>query len=278
MDNQAAKADCAAYFDRSAPRYGTVMPFFDLAARDLVAHGAPQPGERLLDVGCGRGAALVPAAEMVGPSGSVIGIDLAPTMVKLTSERVASLGLSHVEVRLGDAENPNFPDASFDVVQASLVLFFLPDLEFALRRYVELLRPRGRLVASTFVDNDRARWNPVQQVVHGFVPAGPPAQRQISTDPLGWSDHLVELLTKVGYVDIEYVEHRYDIVFDDPEHWWAWAESLGYRTPIEQIPAERLPDVKRAALDALEEIRDAGRIVWSPVIRDIRAVATGNPA
>lgn len=278
MSNEQHKSDCAAYFDRGAPSYGTVMPFFERSGRDLAAHGRHQPGDRLLDVGCGRGAALIPAAEAIGPTGQLIGIDLAPTMVRLSGQRVADLGLSsYVEVRVGDAENPDFPADSFDVVQASLVLFFLPDLGLALRRYAELLRSGGRLVASTYVSSDRPRWRPVYEALEELLPGGPPEPTPVQRDPAGWSDALVEQLGAVGYADLELVERRYDIGFDDHEHWWAWAESGGFRTLLEQIPADQLPAAKRAMFDAVDAAGDSlrgqdGRLTWSPVLRHIRAV------
>jgi ubiquinone/menaquinone biosynthesis C-methylase UbiE len=67
-------------------------------------------------------------------------------------ERLASI--PWVSVRLGDAQAPAFPDGSFDVVTAGLVLFFLPDPRAALTAYRKLLRPSGRLAFTCFAAHD----------------------------------------------------------------------------------------------------------------------------
>ncbi len=88
-------ARVADVFHRVAGTYDAVgVDFFLPIAAGLVAELDPQPGERALDVGCGRGAALFPLAEAVGPSGHVTGIDIAPGMVERTTADVAAAGLS----------------------------------------------------------------------------------------------------------------------------------------------------------------------------------------
>ena len=77
------KAGVAGVFDRAAATYDQVgVEFFQPIGRFLVSRTDPQPAERVLDVGCGRGASAIPAAEAVGPTGSVLATDLAPSMVK----------------------------------------------------------------------------------------------------------------------------------------------------------------------------------------------------
>lgn len=87
----------AAVFHRVAETYDNVgVPWFRPIAAGLVAELAAQPGERALDIGCGRGAATIPLADAVGPTGTVLGIDLAPRMVELTAADVADRPQVHV--------------------------------------------------------------------------------------------------------------------------------------------------------------------------------------
>jgi len=110
-------AGIAGVFDRAADTYDAVgVPWFGPIAAGLVEELAVRPGERVLDIGCGRGAALVPLAHATGPGGHVLGIDLAPRMVERTTADVQDL--LHVEVRVGDASEPAVPPASYDVVAA----------------------------------------------------------------------------------------------------------------------------------------------------------------
>ncbi len=82
------KAGVAGVFDRAAATYDQVgVDFFRPIGRFLVSRTAPRPGERILDLGCGRGASALPAAEAVGPTGAVLATDLAPTMVEARPAR-----------------------------------------------------------------------------------------------------------------------------------------------------------------------------------------------
>ena len=110
-------------------------PWFGPIAAGLLEELADTAGERVLDVGCGRGAALLPLAEAAGPTGHVLGIDLAPEMVRRTASDIA--GPAHVQVRAADASAPGLPSASYDVVASSLVQFFLPDPANAVRTWVD---------------------------------------------------------------------------------------------------------------------------------------------
>src|SRR5262245_12377842 len=122
------KARVAGVFDRAAPTYDEVgVRFFEPAGADLVRAAELRRGDRVLDVGCGRGASLFPAAMTVAPEGAVVGIDLAPGMVAAVAEELQRRVLPHVTVGVGDAEAPEFPDRSFDAVLAGFVLFLLPD-------------------------------------------------------------------------------------------------------------------------------------------------------
>src|SRR5689334_13188750 len=83
-----------------------------------------QPGERVLDVGCGTGTLSIAARKHVGPSGSVTGVDPAAEMIERATHK-AKRDRVDVEFRTAAAEQLPFPDASFDVVLSSLMLHHL---------------------------------------------------------------------------------------------------------------------------------------------------------
>lgn len=104
-------------------------------------------GERVLDVGCGAGGAAFTAAEVVGPTGFVAGVDVVPEAVRAAEARIPA-GAPMV-FRVGRAESMTaFEDKSFDGVIASLVLDWIDDLRQPLEEVARLLRPGGRFVAS----------------------------------------------------------------------------------------------------------------------------------
>ena len=85
------------------------MPWFTPIGEALVRAVAPVRGERALDLGCGRGAALFPLAAAVGPAGRVTGIDLSAAMVARTASDVRARRLSTVDLHVMDASAPDLP-------------------------------------------------------------------------------------------------------------------------------------------------------------------------
>jgi SAM-dependent methyltransferase len=113
----------------------------------LIAWASPVPGERVLDLGTGAGAAARAAARVVGPQGLVIGVDAAPEAIALARERTPrELGVVYREGRI--ERLAGVPDRSVDWVVASLVLDDLPELGPVMREVARVLRRGGRFVAS----------------------------------------------------------------------------------------------------------------------------------
>lgn len=106
------------------------------------------PGDRVLDVGTGIGEPAVTAARRVGPSGRVLGIDLAERMIAEGRKRVARLGLPQVELRVADAARLDLPEGSFDAVLSRWTLMLMEDLQDTLAGLCRLLRPDGRLAVA----------------------------------------------------------------------------------------------------------------------------------
>lgn len=97
------------------------------------------PGMSVLDVGCGAGDVSALAAELVGPTGTVVGIDRDEAQVAACKQRWASL--AHVTFQAGDLTDP--PDGAFDAVVGRLVLMYQPDPAAAVAALAERLRPGG---------------------------------------------------------------------------------------------------------------------------------------
>jgi arsenite methyltransferase len=107
--------------------------------------GVLQPGERVVDVGCGAGLDSLIAAGMVAPGGRVIGVDMTPAMLEKACKSAVEGGWTHVEFRPGLAESLPVLDGWADVVISNGVLNLLPDKDAALREMARVLRPGGRL-------------------------------------------------------------------------------------------------------------------------------------
>src|SRR5258705_6870284 len=112
-----AKLKVAATYNAAAIHFDDApLAFWDVAGRRTVERLNLKDGSAVLDVGCGSGASALPAAEFVGSSGSVLGVDLAEKLLERARAKAAQRQLQNVEFRLGDMTNLGFPDGHFDVV------------------------------------------------------------------------------------------------------------------------------------------------------------------
>ncbi len=262
-------------FDRAAQEYdGGPIDFFGPAGRDLVAHAAPRPGERVLDVGAGKGAAAVPAARRVGAEGQVLAIDLAPGMVAGLAARAAAEGLTNLQATVGDAEDPPGEPGSLDLVLSGLCLFFLPRLDVALARYPVLLRPGGRLAFSWFGDDD-PRWEPVYAALAADVPAEQRQARRPGGGPFSSVAALEDAVRAAGFGEVRTHEVRMEVAVPDGRTWWDEQWTHGRRAQLERLEQLGVLEPTRervvAAVDALRE--PDGTLAWRPTLRHTVAVA-----
>lgn len=107
--------------------------------------GRIEPGEVVLDLGCGAGTDLLIAAQMTGPAGRAIGVDMTPAMLERARASAAEMGLDNVELHETLIEALPLEDASVDVVISNGVLDLVPDKDAVLDEVDRVLRPGGRL-------------------------------------------------------------------------------------------------------------------------------------
>jgi ubiquinone biosynthesis O-methyltransferase len=115
-------------------------------SRMLFSMLAPEPGELVLDGGCGNARDLIELARM-GCSG--VGIDYSPNMVEEARAALAEHGLTDVTVEVGDLTDLRFADEEFDKVYASEVLEHIPDYQKAVSELARVLKPGGTAVVTT---------------------------------------------------------------------------------------------------------------------------------
>lgn len=260
------KAVIAASFDSAADSYEQVgVEFFAPLGAALTRRADPRRGERVLDLGCGRGHVLFPVAEAVGPSGHVLGTDLSARMVELCTQEVHARGLDHVEVGIGDAADPDFPPASFDLVTAGMVMFFVPAPREAVRNVATLLRAGGRFAMSSFGPSD-PKFDETMRILYSHR-VGEPWEEN-PDKPFASAASITGMLTDAGFVDVEVSELQHDIVFDTPGGYWAWVGSHGGRILMDQLTPDQLLAARTEVDAMLDPHRDGdGRLVHRSLAR-----------
>src|SRR5918912_1511579 len=107
--------------------------------------GRVEAGETVLDLGCGAGTDLLIAAQMAGPEGRAIGVDMTASMLDRARASADEMGLSNLELHEALIESVPVEDASVDVVISNGVIDLVPDKDAVFHEIDRVLRPGGRL-------------------------------------------------------------------------------------------------------------------------------------
>jgi enediyne biosynthesis protein CalE5 len=239
-------------WDTAAPRlkdWGQfLVPQLQPVSERMLELADIQPGQRVLDVATGGGEPAVTAAYRVGASGHVLATDLAPQMIALGRERVVELGLHNIDFREMDAEAPDLPEHSFEIVFCRLGLMFLPNPQMALERLHQLLVPGGRLVAAVWGPSHKvpfARW-PMEVALRVLqVPAPPP--QMPGPFSLADSHRLEQLLTEAGFTAVHTEPMLLTLEWASVDDYLRFQQAIltGFNAMLGKFPAEQQAEVWR---------------------------------
>ena len=245
-------------FDGLAAGYDApALRFFPFCADRLVHYVRPAPGQKILDVATGTGAVAVAMAQAVGPQGRVHAIDLSAAMLEKAAANVRKMALANVDFQHMDAGQLEFRKDYFHATVCSFGLFLLPNMGAALRDWVRVTRPGGRVVFSSF---GAGAFQPLLDrlveavlAVGGSLPALPDGAHFVH-ERIRDAAHCEVLLREAGLdrVAVETLQLGYHLA--RPEGWWEVVSNSGLRVLLDSLPEDRREAFREAHLAALAHL------------------------
>jgi SAM-dependent methyltransferase len=176
----------------------------------VVAVLAPQPGDRVLDVGCGNGALSLAIAPLVAPAGVVLGLDISGPMIEVAAQRAHAARMSNAIFEHADAQTYQLEGAAFDAVVSRFGVMFFDDPDAAFATLARSLRRGGRTVFTCWQDLLANEWLMVPAgaaLAHVPMPdlgeAGQPGPFSLA-EP----DRVRSILTGAGFGDVQVEDLR----------------------------------------------------------------------
>ncbi len=272
-----SKARAATTYNAAADAYDDAAnTFWDRFGSATIERLGLRRGDRVLDVCCGSGASALPAAEAVGPEGTVIGVDLAEKLLALARGKAADRGVRNVEFRIGDLLDLGLPAASFDAVVCVFGIFFVPDMAAAGRALWHVVRPGGRLAITTwgprfFEPVTTEFWKAVRaerpELYRGFNP----------WDRICDPDALRALLREGGVEQAEIVAVAGTHPIPSAEAWWSAVLGSGYRGTIDRLEPPARDRVRAANAEYIQRtgVREVeANVVYAIARKPAGAAAT----
>jgi SAM-dependent methyltransferase len=250
-------AQIAYWNSEAGPRWVAVQERMDAMLAPLLNAALdcarPAAGESVLDIGCGCGATLLELAGRVGPSGSVVGVDVSAPMLGRARERVQANALTQVRLTLADAAMHEFERGAFDLAFSRFGVMFFDDPIAAFANIRTALAATGRLVF--------ACWAPPQDNPWLLVPlaaARPHLPPQPEADPnapgpfaFADPDRVRGILTGAGYAAVDIARHDAAMRICGPGEVEQAARFAVESGPVSRAMAAATPDERAAAEQAV---------------------------
>jgi len=180
----------------------------------LFQHTAIQPGERIIDIGCGTGATALRAAAATGPDGAVLGIDLSHPMLGLARSRAQAQGAANLTLEIADAQSHTFETDAVDLLQSRFGVMFFENPTAAFANLRTALRPGGRLgfvCWGSLTDNPWFYIPRTAAIRHLGEPEATPPR---APGPMAFAEtsYVTEILSGAGFQDIEIETETCDLI------------------------------------------------------------------
>lgn len=160
--------------------------------------------QHILDLACGTGGQTVLAADLLGPAGKIVAVDISATMLEHSRQQMARAGHKNVEFVESPAEDLPLADSMFDAAICRLGVMLFPDPESGLASVIRVLKPGARLAALVFSTPDRNLYMArSMEILRAHAGKPPPPPRQPGVFALGEPGCMEGLLAGAGFAEVE---------------------------------------------------------------------------
>jgi SAM-dependent methyltransferase len=213
-------------------------------------------GTCVLDLGMGGGTSLIPAAEKVGSTGQVFGIDISDEMIKYTYEKIRDLKITNARLIRTDARTLVFEDNTFDYVLSGFSYIYS-----TLEEIRRVLRDGGRLALSTWEILGDMEW--MASFLSKYQPTD--TKDHYHRDTPG---ELRTLLGEVGFTDITVITESQEFAFKDEEQWWADMRESGWEDHLKKLEERgyTLEALKKEAFEGLQKYKRSHRFPFTVTV------------
>ncbi|MEG3839312.1 methyltransferase domain-containing protein [Microcoleus sp. herbarium14] len=256
------KQEIADLYTRRSQTYDNSDWHLQIAQR-LVEYGRVSRGQQVLDIASGTGHVAIAAAQIVGSEGRVIGVDISPGMLAVARNKALELNLNNTEFLLGDAENLDLQDNTFDRIFCSCAFIWMSDLHVALTHWHSFLKPGGIIGIHAFADTAFVGGVVTQQVAEKYGISFNMSQ------PTGTVEKCRNLLQKAGFEEIE-IKIEQDgsyISLEKAKAMWAGNSHPApgqYPPPLSTLSTEQLAQAKTEFEAEIEALQTAQGI-WNDI-------------
>jgi SAM-dependent methyltransferase len=240
----------------------------------LVADARVRPGLLVLDLGSGTGFPAILAAEVVGPEGTVVGIDLAESMLAVATRKAQKLGLQQVSFRTGDVTSLPFETGSIDAVISRFCLMFLPDIPKAAAEIARVLKPGGYVAAAVWSAPDRNPFIRIpMDVIKAITPLPPPEPEAPGIFRLAKKGDLAGMLQGAGLTALEDEEFTAEVNYATAEEFFRGLMDIA--APIQNLfatlTAEQQIEAERGIIKAVNDYPGPQGIALPMAVRIVSA-------
>ena len=249
-------------FDLVATKYDNPsLRFFPSCADRLVDYAKITSNQKVLDIATGTGMVAMAAAQCLRGSGRVQAIDLSENMIHQAQGNLKHASIDNVDFHVMDAENLDFKSDYFDVITCSYGLFFMPDMSTALKSWLRVLKPGGKLIFTSFAPS---AFQPLSDIfINNLAEYGivPPTPRWLQ---LAEEDLCKKILTDNGFEKPQVIQAQLGYHLTKFDNWWEVIQSAGYRGLYEQLAQEHRKEFEEKHKSEIEKLM-TGDGLWMDV-------------